>query len=569
MNTFDDLQLNEKIIKTLNSIGFSIPTPIQLEAIPVAIQGQDIIASAQTGTGKTGAFLLPALHTLAEMESEKIHGPKVLILVPTRELAEQVSKEAVRFSKHLHHIKTVCIYGGMPYPQQNRALSRPYHILVATPGRLLDHLERGRIDLSNLSYFVLDEADRMLDMGFVNDVETIASHAPESRQTLLFSATIDRNVMKISQKLQNNPYRITVEADKANEANIDQKLYYVDNINHKVRLLESLLEDPELKQAIVFTSTKSQADKLSYELQDKGYDSAPLHGDINQRKRNDTLKKLRMGRIQILVATDIAARGIDITDLSHVINFDVPRQAEDFVHRIGRTGRAGATGTAITFATYGESKMLEAIDRLTGKEMAVCTIDGMEPAPRPKGGFSRDTRGGKRFGRGGGMQKSFTPRWEKSGFGPRKEKRDEFPREKRFGSESSNRQTSEREFGTFSTKPKRDNANFGERNEKRGEFSKERRFGSESSEKGARREFGTFSTKPRGEKTKSGFGGRSEKKGEFQKEKRFGSESFDKSGSGPEFGNFFERRGGKRGPERRGVFKASGRTRPKASAGKA
>ncbi len=400
MKKFIDLQLNEKIIKTLNAIGFQHPTPIQLEAIPVAIEGQDIIASAQTGTGKTGAFLLPALHKLAEMDSPRhTSGPAVLVLVPTRELAEQVSKEAIRFSKHLPHIKTVCIYGGMPYPQQNRQLSKPYHILVATPGRLLDHVERGRIQLSHLNYFVLDEADRMLDMGFINDVETIAAKANGSRQTLLFSATIDKNVMKISQKLQKAPYRITMEQDHSKDAKIDQKLYYVDNINHKMQLLEALLEDPSLKQAIVFTSTKAQADKLSFSLKDKGFHSAPLHGDINQRKRNDTLKKLRTGHIQILVATDIAARGIDVQALSHVFNFDIPRQAEDFVHRIGRTGRAGATGVAITFATYSEGRILNEIDKLTGKEMDVCTIEGMEPRPRPKGAALQDSRT-RKFGGG-------------------------------------------------------------------------------------------------------------------------------------------------------------------------
>ncbi len=516
MDKFVDLQLDSKIIKTLNSIGFEKPTPIQLEAIPKALEGLDIIASAQTGTGKTGAFLLPALHALAQNPSENSQGPYALILVPTRELAEQVSKEAMRFSKHLPNVKTVCIYGGMPYPQQNRALSRPYHILVATPGRLLDHLERGRINLSKLSYFVLDEADRMLDMGFINDVETIASKAPKSRQTLMFSATIDRNVMKISQKLQKNPYQITMDNDPSKEAKIDQKLYYVDNINHKMRLLETLLEDPSLKQAIVFTSTKAQADKLSYSLKDKGFQSAPLHGDINQRKRNDTLKRLRTGHIQILVATDIAARGIDVLALSHVFNFDIPRQAEDFVHRIGRTGRAGGSGVAITFATYSEGKILNEIDKLTGKEMDICTVEGMEPKPKPKyvaevesrsrrfGGRRNKLLGSGSFNRRGGRGSSnfkkrdemshseSSPRFSesrKSQFqedrGPRSEERETYhkKREGNFSSgrnyqDSRNSPNTEERAPRKGPKPQRHKSSFGQ-----------------DSSRGSDREFKTYTRK--------------------------------------------------------------------------
>jgi superfamily II DNA/RNA helicase len=380
VNNFKESELHNQLIATLENIGFHHPTPIQQQAIPLALKGSDIFASAQTGTGKTAAFLLPVISQLA-IETNKNF--KALILVPTRELAEQVSKEAIRFSRKLPQIKTVCIYGGMPYREQNRLLSRPHHILVATPGRLIDHVLRGRISLAHVKYFVLDEADRMLDMGFIGDVERIAEQTSKNRQTLLFSATLSPKIKKISENLQNNPEHIAI-APETKEGKIDQHLYFVDNMEHKIRLLNCLCEDPALKQAIVFTSTKMQAEKLSHTLRDKGYNSASLHGDINQRNRNLTLKGLRLGKIQILVATDVAARGIDVISLTHVINFDVPRQAEDFVHRIGRTGRAGADGIAITFATYNEKSLLASIHKLTGKEMEVRTLAGLEPKPEKK-----------------------------------------------------------------------------------------------------------------------------------------------------------------------------------------
>lgn len=384
MDNFKESELNSKLLETLESIGFHQPTGIQQAAIPKALSGNDIFASAQTGTGKTAAFLLPVLSQLAADTNKNFKGPHALILVPTRELAEQVSKEVVRFSRNLPHIKTVCIYGGMPYREQNAMLSRPYHILVATPGRLIDHVQRGKINLSNVKYFVLDEADRMLDMGFINDVERIAEQTSKTRQTLLFSATLSPRIKKISEKLQNNPFQIVIQADHTSDGKIDQHLYFVDNMEHKIRLLDTLCEDPELKQAIIFTSTKIQADRLTHTLQNKGFSCASLHGDINQRNRNLTLKGLRLGKIQILIATDVAARGIDVTTLTHVINFDVPRQAEDFIHRIGRTGRAGADGIAITFATYSEKGILATINRLTGKEMEVRVLAGLEPKPENK-----------------------------------------------------------------------------------------------------------------------------------------------------------------------------------------
>ena len=384
MSDFLNFDLDEKIIKTLDEIGYKKPTPIQEQAIPKVLEGLDLIASAQTGTGKTAAFMLPALQMIANTPVKKDGGPQpqVLVLVPTRELAMQVAGEAVKYSKHLRSAKTVCIYGGVPYPIQRRELSRRHDILVATPGRLLDHIERGRIDLSKLKMLILDEADRMLDMGFVGDVEKIASNTPKQRQTLLFSATLDRKVLSFSKKLQNDPFEIAIKPDLTVKSNIEQRLYYVDNIDHKLKLLDEILETADIDQAIIFTSTKSQANKLSDDLRDNGYLTAPLHGDMDQKRRTRTISKLRHGKIRILVATDVAGRGIDIPSLSHVINFDLTFQPEDFIHRIGRTGRAGASGIAITFATYREDAMLSRINKLIGNPMTTHTIEGFEPKPK-------------------------------------------------------------------------------------------------------------------------------------------------------------------------------------------
>lgn len=375
--------LHDSIQKSLNELGHSNPTPIQEKAIPQVLEGRDLQASAQTGTGKTGAFLLPALHKIASVKAAPGKGPRVLILVPTRELAMQVANEAAKYSKHMPQVKTVCIYGGMPYPLQNRQLSKPYDILVATPGRLIDHLERGRIKLSRVETFILDEADRMLDMGFFEPVEHIASLTPPNRQTLMFSATLKGNVLKLSRKLLNNPLEITIEPSYESQANIEQQLHTVDNIDHKYRLLDHLLADQSMSQVIIFTATKSQADQLADKLCVDGHPAGALHGDMNQRQRTRTIASLRKGAIRILVATDVAARGIDIPAISHVINFDLPMSPEDYVHRIGRTGRAGATGVALSFAAYRDMRLVQQIERFTGMQMTPTLIPGFEPKPKP------------------------------------------------------------------------------------------------------------------------------------------------------------------------------------------
>ncbi|MGK5595483.1 MAG: DEAD/DEAH box helicase [Parachlamydiaceae bacterium] len=384
MSNFAHFNLEEKILKVLKDINYETPTAIQAAAIPKVLSGQDLIASAQTGTGKTGAFMLPILNILAQNPLEKDQRPKALILVPTRELALQVAEETKKYSKYLSYIRAVCIYGGVPYPIQKRSLSSHYDILIATPGRLIDHIEQKRIDLSSVKVLVLDEADRMLDMGFIDAVEQITRYLPKERQTLLFSATIDNKILPISKKLQKNPFEIRVKQDLSLKENIDASLYYVDDIHHKMRLLDHFLETVQMTQMIVFTSTINQTKALANYLQENDYLAGALHGDMDQRQRTKTISRLRKGIIQILVATDVAARGIDIASLSHVINFDLPFQSEDFVHRIGRTGRAGAKGSAITFATYKEDHFLERIYRLIGKPLPILTIEGLEPKPRDR-----------------------------------------------------------------------------------------------------------------------------------------------------------------------------------------
>ncbi|MDP2828323.1 MAG: DEAD/DEAH box helicase [Sulfuricellaceae bacterium] len=399
--SFESLNLNPSILKAIVESGYTEPTAIQSEAIPVVLAGHDLMASAQTGTGKTAAFMLPALHKLATPSAVKSKGPRVLVLTPTRELATQVNDAARKYGKTLR-VNTVSILGGMPYPLQNKLLSGFVDILVATPGRLIDHIDRGRIDFSRLEMLILDEADRMLDMGFIEDVEKIAAATPASRQTLLFSATLDGNIGKLATRLLKDPKRIQIAAQQDRHENIEQRLHYVDDLAHKNRLLQHLVTDTDLKQAIVFTSTKRDADMLAEDLFAQGHSAAALHGDMNQGARNRTLTKLRRGGIRILVATDVAARGIDVPGISHVINFDLPKFAEDYVHRIGRTGRAGASGIAVSFASHKDMMHLKRIERFTGQNITLHTVPGMEPKRIPRAEAPRSGQGRKFSGKPGG-----------------------------------------------------------------------------------------------------------------------------------------------------------------------
>lgn len=377
--SFKELNLHQSILKAIEEAGYTTPTAIQEQAIPEIIKGSDLRASAQTGTGKTAAFILPSLNRLTVPSTLPGRGPRVLILVPTRELAMQVATEAAKYSKYCARVKTVCIYGGAPYPPQNRDLSRPHEILVATPGRLIDHMEQGRIDFSRVEMFILDEADRMLDMGFIRPVEQISAQLPKGRQTLMFSATLAGNVLKLSNRLLTNPVEISITPDRVNHENIEQRLHRVDNLEHKYRLLDHLLNDPALSQAIIFTATKRQADTLVEKLARLGRDAKALHGGMNQRQRTRTIREMREEEFSILVATDVAARGIDIQTITHVINFDLPRTTEDYVHRIGRTGRAGASGIALSFAASRDMSIVRQIEKFTGQRMNAHQVAGMEP----------------------------------------------------------------------------------------------------------------------------------------------------------------------------------------------
>ncbi len=423
--SFESLNLNPAILRAIEESGYTEPTAIQAQAIPVVTEGHDLMASAQTGTGKTAAFMLPALNLLATPHASNSRGPRILVLVPTRELAAQVNEAARKYGKFLR-ARTVSIVGGMPYPLQNKLLSQPLDILVATPGRLLDHMERGRIDLSRLQMLILDEADRMLDMGFLPDVERICSQLSTERQTLLFSATLDGDIARIAKQILKNPKTIQVATQKEKHANIEQRLHYVDDMTHKNKLLEHLLIAPDMNQAIIFTSTKRHADVLAEDLYAAGHKTAALHGDMTQGARNRTLTKLRHGDVKVLVATDVAARGIDVQGISHVINYDLPKFAEDYVHRIGRTGRAGKTGIAISFASNMDRHILRKIEQFTGNRMEAAVVEGFEPkrAMKLDGalGKSAGNRGAERSNRN---ERSHTP-GGRGGYQPRDNNRASF-----------------------------------------------------------------------------------------------------------------------------------------------
>ncbi|MBN2233297.1 MAG: DEAD/DEAH box helicase [Deltaproteobacteria bacterium] len=412
--TFAELNLSAPLMKAIDHCGFSAPTPIQAEAIPPALAGRDLIASAQTGTGKTAAFMLPALERLQRRAAPGKGAPRVLVLTPTRELAGQVLDATRTFGRYLQ-FSSATLLGGMPYHGQFQALSRSLDLVVATPGRLIDHLERGSVDLSRVEVLVLDEADRMLDMGFKEEVEKITAATPAGRQTLMFTATMDKTMAALAMKLLKDPLRIAIAREQVAAENIEHRMHVADNLQHKQRLLQHLAADREVRQAIIFSATKRDADQLARELAAQGHRAAALHGDMNQGARNRTIRDLRRGRIRLLVATDVAARGLDVAGISHVINFDLPKFAEDYVHRTGRTGRAGAAGVAISFVGRSDVKALQQIQRFIGRSLPQHVIDGLEPARplavRPAAGSGRPgrkwpPRGGRDFPFGG---KSGTP----------------------------------------------------------------------------------------------------------------------------------------------------------------
>jgi len=375
--SFDQLSLHPNLLKSVNELGFTEPSDIQKQAIPHILAGKDVMASAPTGTGKTAAFVLPALHNLSQTEAPQGHGPRVLVLTPTRELAKQVSDNIHNLTKYLR-MRSTTIVGGMPYPPQIKMLRQPLDFLVATPGRLIDHMNSGRVDFSRVQMLILDEADRMLDMGFVDEVTRIANQTPAGRQTLLFSATLEGQVEKVARALLKDPERIQVAGVKIKHDSITQHMLQADDFRHKRKLLEHVLSDECLEQAIIFTSTKKGADSLAEKLKDDGYACAALHGDMRQNMRRRVIEQMQRRRLKVLVATDVAARGLDIKTLSHVINFDMPMQAEDYVHRIGRTGRGGSTGSAYSLIGPQDWELFYRVQKFLDTRYELTEIPGLE-----------------------------------------------------------------------------------------------------------------------------------------------------------------------------------------------
>lgn len=388
--TFEQLNLAKPILKALTKSGYTTPTPIQAGAIPHAIDGRDLLLSAQTGSGKTAAFVLPILHQLAQPKpaekssefSQKSHNRhqktaiKALILTPTRELAMQVQDNVRKYSSEMRGIFSVPLVGGAPYGGQIRALRKGVQIVIATPGRLIDHMNDGRVDLSELDTLILDEADRMLDMGFADDIKTILEAAPSKRQTVMSSATWDGAVGKIAESFTVNPERVSI---KVESAHIDESVYFCDDFHHKNKILIELLGNPEINQAVIFTATKRSTEQLAESLTEAGLSARYLHGDLPQGKRNRIISDVKSGKCNFLIATDVAARGIDISAISHVVNYDLPRQVEDYVHRIGRCGRAGRTGVAMNLCSMDDRRQLGHINRYLNREMKEEVVAGLEP----------------------------------------------------------------------------------------------------------------------------------------------------------------------------------------------
>ena len=366
--TFQQLAINASVLRAVADVGYETPSPIQAQAIPVLLDGRDLIGQAQTGTGKTAAFALPLLSRIDIRKSK----PQALVLAPTRELALQVAEAFQSYSRYLKDFHVLPIYGGQDMRSQLRQLKRGAHVIVGTPGRLCDHLRRKSLDLGNLAAIVLDEADEMLRMGFIDDVEWILQQAPSTHQTALFSATMPQAVKRIAQKHLREPVNIQIKAAAATVDTVEQKYWLVQGL-HKLDALTRILEVESFDAMLVFVRTKTATLELSEKLAARGYSSAPINGDLKQQQREQTIQRLKDGRLDVLVATDVAARGLDVDRISHVINYDIPYDAESYVHRIGRTGRAGRSGVAVLFVAPRERRMLKVIEKATRKR-----IDGYQ-----------------------------------------------------------------------------------------------------------------------------------------------------------------------------------------------
>lgn len=363
-STFADLGLGPSALDALKDVGYEIPSPIQAESIPALLQGKDLLGQAQTGTGKTAAFALPLLQRVDPNQ----HHPQLLILAPTRELALQVAEACEKYSRYMSGIRTLAIYGGQAYDTQLRALRKGVQVVIGTPGRVMDHVRRGTLVLDKLQALVLDEADEMLRMGFIDDVEWIMQHTPPTRQIALFSATMPNEVRRIADNYLKNPTLVKIASKTATASTIRQRLWEVRGLS-KLAALTRLLEQKEHDAALIFVRTKTMTEELTEQLRVEGFPAAALHGDIPQAQREKIVEKLKRGQLDIVVATDVVARGLDVERISHVFNFDIPYDAESYIHRIGRTGRAGRNGDAILFVTPRERHLLRQIERTTSSQI--------------------------------------------------------------------------------------------------------------------------------------------------------------------------------------------------------
>lgn len=501
--TFAEFSLHETLQQALEGLGFTTPTPVQEQAIPAALEGKDLLVSSQTGSGKTAAFLLPTLNALAGEEAfvsfkdrmKAVTQPTILVISPTRELAQQVSQDAIAFVRHMKGVRIAAIMGGMPFGKQIQQL-KGAQVVVATPGRLLDLVNRRQIKLDKVESLIVDEADRMLDLGFSEDLEAIGELAANRKQTLMFSATFADRIIRLAERMMNDPQRIAIETGHSTNTDVTQTLHWTDGFEHKKKLLTHWLSDESVDQAVVFASTQEDTDMLAEELAEAGHSVVALHGAMPQTVRNRRLRSIREGRAKILVATDVAARGLDVPTISHVINFGLPMKNEDYVHRIGRTGRAGRTGQAVTLATYRERGKIRALEDYLDARLNVSEIEGLEPSPPPArsgrdgGGRGRDGGGRGRGGRDGG----------RGGFGGGRRFEGESSFKRREGGDDRPRRS-------FDDKPRGERPSFGGEDRPRREFNSDRPRREGGFEDRPRREFnsdrprreGGFEDRPRRE----------------------------------------------------------------------
>jgi len=401
--SFDALGLSPELLQAINEAGYATPTPIQAQAIPVVLQGRDVLGIAQTGTGKTASFTLPMIEILSRGRA-KARMPRTLILEPTRELAAQVAESFDKYGKY-HKLTKALLIGGVSFADQDSLLMQGVDVLIATPGRLLDHFERGKLLLSGVQVMVVDEADRMLDMGFIPDIERIFKLTPFTRQTLFFSATMPPEITRLTEQFLSNPQRIEASRPATTATTITAHIVRTPSGDPRTRraALRAVVQGCAIKNGIIFCNRKTDVDIVAKSLQRHGFNAAPIHGDLEQSMRTATLERFKKGELQLLVASDVAARGLDIPDVSHVFNYEPPRHADDYVHRVGRTGRAGRSGEAYTLVGPEDDRSMSAIERLTGQKIEAATFDGLPTERLPDDG--REERGRGRGGRSRGGER--------------------------------------------------------------------------------------------------------------------------------------------------------------------